>query len=805
MRILTWVATALTVAAAAVLVPVTGSAPASTAQAADLSYFDAGNIIADAVFFDSLATDAATVQAFLNTKGASCVAGEQPCLKDYRQTTATQSGDAYCSTYSGAANETAASIIVKVGQACGINPRVLVVLLQKEQGLVTGTRPATLRYTKATGFACPDTAACNPEFSGFASQVYFAARQFQRYAAGAAGSYRAGRNNTVLYNPSSSCGSSQVYIQNKATAGLYSYTPYQPNAAALAAGYGTGDSCSAYGNRNFWNYFTDWFGSTQSTGGGAIYTYYAAQGGASGPLGAPVRGFICGITGGGCFQSFTYGSVYWSAATGAHAVAGDVGASWSARGWETGTLGYPTTELFCGLTPAGCFQDFQGGSLYWSPSTGAHLVRNAIRSAWGANGWESGWLGYPVSDEVCGLRDAGCFNHFQGGSIYSSSAGGVHAVNTVIRDRWAAVGWENGPLGYPAADPVCGLAGGGCLQTFQGGRIYWSAASGGAYTNGVVQTAWEATGAQDGTLGYPVGDVACGLRNGGCAQPFQKGWLFWTAATGARRVSGSLGAGWFARGAQDGALAYPVGDMVCGLVGGGCIQDFQGGRMYWSPSSGAAYTNGVVQASWEATGTQDGPLGYPVGDVACGLRNGGCAQPFQNGWLFWTAATGAQRVLGDLGAGWFARGAQNGTLGYPVSALVCGLVNGGCIQDFQGGRLYWSAATGAQLVRGAILGAYEAQSSQDGTLGYPLNDETCGLPRGGCFNHFQGGSIYWTAAYGARAVTGAIRDTWAATGWERGTWGYPVGNRQVTASGATQRFENGTATWNSSTNQVTFG
>ena len=36
---------------------------------------------------------------------------------------------------------------------------------------------------------------------------------------------------------------------------LYNYTPYQPNAAALAAYPGTGDSCSAYGNRNFFFLF----------------------------------------------------------------------------------------------------------------------------------------------------------------------------------------------------------------------------------------------------------------------------------------------------------------------------------------------------------------------------------------------------------------------------------------------------------------------------------------------------------------------------------------------------------------------
>jgi hypothetical protein len=75
--------------------------------------------------------------------------------------------------------------------------------------------------------------------------------------------YQAGRNNTILYNPNTACGSSTVYIANQATAGLYIYTPYQPNAAALANIGGLGNSCSSYGNINFWRLFNDWFGSTQ--------------------------------------------------------------------------------------------------------------------------------------------------------------------------------------------------------------------------------------------------------------------------------------------------------------------------------------------------------------------------------------------------------------------------------------------------------------------------------------------------------------------------------------------------------------
>ena len=95
--------------------------------------------------------------------------------------------------------------------------------------------------------------------------MYNAAWQFKKYRTNPTiRAYQAGRNNTILWHPNTACGSSQVFIQNQATAGLYVYTPYRPNAAALANLYGTGDACSSYGNRNFWRLFTDWFGSTSS-------------------------------------------------------------------------------------------------------------------------------------------------------------------------------------------------------------------------------------------------------------------------------------------------------------------------------------------------------------------------------------------------------------------------------------------------------------------------------------------------------------------------------------------------------------
>src|SRR5690554_1908780 len=223
------------------------AAPASAADARD---FDPGYIISDAEFYDYNSMTAAQIQSFLESKVSRCEVEKSygphdpiMCLKDYRMNTVTIPADAYCTgTYAGASNELASTIIYKVSQACRINPKVLIVTLQKEQGLVTHTWPSSYRYDKAMGFACPDTAPCDSQYFGLQNQIYRAARQFQRYKAHPSNyNYRAGMVNNVYYYPPNQrpqCGSGQVFIQNQATAGLYNYTPYQPNAAALNDLYG---------------------------------------------------------------------------------------------------------------------------------------------------------------------------------------------------------------------------------------------------------------------------------------------------------------------------------------------------------------------------------------------------------------------------------------------------------------------------------------------------------------------------------------------------------------------------------------
>ncbi|WP_431031422.1 hypothetical protein [Plantibacter sp. RU18] len=258
-------------AAIALIAGVLTVAPVSvqSASAADARDFQAGNIISDSLFYDGGTMGAGEVQNFLNAARPSCRAG-YTCLKDYAEATASRSAVAgRCAAYAGSGRESAASIIAKVGAACGISQKVLIVMLEKEQSLITDDWPSARQYRSAMGYGCPDTADCDTNYYGFYNQVYAAALQFKNYQANPTRwNHVPGRINAVRYNPNAACGSSSVFIQNYATAGLYNYTPYQPNASALANLYGSGDGCGAYGNRNFWRLYTDWFGST--TGGSSL-------------------------------------------------------------------------------------------------------------------------------------------------------------------------------------------------------------------------------------------------------------------------------------------------------------------------------------------------------------------------------------------------------------------------------------------------------------------------------------------------------------------------------------------------------
>src|SRR3954454_2198226 len=102
-------------------------------------------------------------------------------------------------------------------------------------------------------------------------------------------------------------------------------------------------------------------------------------------------------------------------------VNGQIADLWYGIGGHTSVLGLPTTDEIPLARGAG--NQFERGRIYWSPGTGAHFVIGDILRAWGARGYERGILGYPTTDEIPLAGGAG--SRFQGGSIYWSPSTGA--------------------------------------------------------------------------------------------------------------------------------------------------------------------------------------------------------------------------------------------------------------------------------------------------------------------------------------------------------------------------------------------
>lgn len=247
--------------------------------AANTRNFQAGNIIDDNVFQNAGSMDVADIQNFLQAKNATCLVNFKSL--SLHDTNNDGYGDEPYGHGSGH-KVSAAKLIWQAAQIYDINPKVILVTLQKEQGLITRDDCPQWRYRTALGYGCPDSAPCNDAAYGFTRQIDYGVWHFRGFFDDSLDfvPYTPGKQR-INYHPNAGCGGTTVDIKNRATAALYSYTPYQPNQASLNAGYGTGNGCSSYGNRNFWLYFTDWFGSTIQTlvkvrnGGPTVYLSWA--------------------------------------------------------------------------------------------------------------------------------------------------------------------------------------------------------------------------------------------------------------------------------------------------------------------------------------------------------------------------------------------------------------------------------------------------------------------------------------------------------------------------------------------------
>lgn len=562
------------------------AAPAATA--ADGKDFQAGNIITDEIFFDGRAMTRKQIQQFLREQTPQCqtLTNRLPCLKNYRMTTPDRPKDAYCKRYKGAKNERASRIIAKVAKACDVSPKALLVLLQKEQSLVTSLAPTHYQYERATGFACPDSAPCDEQYFGFFNQVYHAARQYQRYADPALFSWRPLGKNQLLYHPDSSrnCGTVTVDIKNQATRGLYIYTPYVPNAAALDNMYGTGDRCSSYGNRNFWRGFIDWFGSTQIAVRGPIQQTWLAAGGLDGAMGVQRDHEVCGKSGHYCAQRFAGGTIAKSKKKGTFTMSGPIERAWRQSGANRGPLKWPFNSAKTRKADGSTMQRFTRGYLVDSERFGLQQITNPAAKVWRKNKHRKGPLGLPRGAEKCfGKQGQRCLQPFAGGYVTTHPKRGNRAVTGKIATFWQKRNLNQGWLKFPSSNERCGKKKGetACWQSFGRARVVSSPERPVRTVRAKIARVWDKQGNK---VGFPVKNRKCtkvgkgAKRHKVCSQEFTNGWIANSKRHGAFFMRARFGTLY---GNNQKKLGAPTSNRKCTKKSGTkvCTQHFENGKI----------------------------------------------------------------------------------------------------------------------------------------------------------------------------------------------------------------------------------
>jgi uncharacterized protein with LGFP repeats len=210
-------------------------------------------------------------------------------------------------------------------------------------------------------------------------------------------------------------------------------------------------------------------------------------------------------------------------------------------------------------------------------------------------------------------------------------------------------------------------------------------------------------------------------------------------------------------------------------------------------------TRGVVRSKYVALGAQHSFLGAARTVEMPGTVTGSTVQWFAGGRIYYSWATSAHEVHGLILNKYLSLGSVNSFVGYPLSDEVA--VTGGRASQFQGANIYYSGATGTHETHGLILSKYLSLGGAGSFLRLPLSDEVA--VTGGRASQFQGGTIYYSGATGAHEVHGAILSTFLRLGGTGSRLGLPTSDEHSVTGGRRSNFQHGTLTWNATTGAVT--
>jgi uncharacterized protein with LGFP repeats len=345
----------------------------------------------------------------------------------------------------------------------------------------------------------------------------------------------------------------------------------------------------------------------------AITAKYNALGGATGVLGFATSQLIADTIEfnhpvDDLFHiNYEHGAIYFTEGTGAHAVYNDIYKKWIAAGGVESNIGYPITDQIdiIDVTGKTCsYNNFKfGGAIYWTADDGAHLIYGDIWLKWIAVGGVKSNIGYPITDEAGDVDTTGKavrFNNFKyGGAIYWTASDGSHLIYGSIWLKWIAAGGVKSNIGYPITDEAGDVDITGKSVRFNnfkyGGAIYWTGEDGAHLIYGDIWLKWVSIGGVKSHIGYPITDEASTPSNDARFNFFKDGGaIYWDNQHGAALIYGDIYKKYIELGGPSSFLGHPITDESSSGAYGGRYNDFTGGSIYWSTTTGAHEHNGPL-------------------------------------------------------------------------------------------------------------------------------------------------------------------------------------------------------------------
>lgn len=367
----------------------------------------------------------------------------------------------------------------------------------------------------------------------------------------------------------------------------------------------------------------------------------------------------------------------------------------------------------------------------WSTDTSAY-VRGAIESYWRS---KQSTLGDPVANEQ---RSADyTVQDFRNGTAYAKNGGSIYAVNNNMRRIYNVEGGPSGWLGYPVSDSTGNRDGWRYIQQFEHGATVSEAGKSGVFVKGGIASYWDTQKGINGWLGWPKGNESTADNGNRASQAFDGGTVH-AFADGSSIPS--IQNKWTQLGGGTGSLGAPA-DNITVQTAKYYVRIYANGAILSTSetdSSKAFVMDGDIFAYWKGKGALAGFLGSPIASV----RNvrGGKSQQFEGGSVYWSASTGAHAVKGAIFNKYMAFGYEHGKMGFPETDEVATIKNG-VWQHFQNGSIYWRPDLGTYAVSGGFFSRYANDGYQLGLRGFPTSDEY--NDRGYTRQDFEHGTYWW--------------------------------------------------------------